>query len=140
MPSKLQEQIMKILDMYFADKAAEKILDLVLSSLQKEIEGMKVVEPPDDVERLRDKRQAFMAGQMNILLRLMERLADKLDTLAIKAEAQRNNLSEEEAIKLVDEVRDELPMNNLRKGADETSFTPPQRSSRERAVKEALEA
>lgn len=39
--SKLEEQIMKILDMYFADKAAEKILDLVLSDLSKEIEGMK---------------------------------------------------------------------------------------------------
>jgi hypothetical protein len=129
MTSKLEEQIREIvIDTPFAiskddvDEATRKLLSLfskTLSSLQKEIEGMKVVEPPDDVERLRDKRQAFMAGQMNILLRLMERLADKLDTLAIKAEAQRNNLSEEEAIKLVDEVRDELPMNNLAQKREE---------------------
>lgn len=28
-----------------------------------------VIEPPEDVELLRDKRQAFMAGQMNVLMR-----------------------------------------------------------------------
>jgi hypothetical protein len=78
MRSKLQEQIMKILDMYFADKAAEKILDLVLSDLSKEIEGLKVIEPPDDIEDMvRSKRQAYMLGQMNVLLRLTEHLAQK---------------------------------------------------------------
>lgn len=78
MRSKLQEQIMKILDMYFADKAAEKILDLVLSDLSKEIGGLKVIETPDDIEDMvRSKRQAYMLGQMNVLLRLTEHLAQK---------------------------------------------------------------
>ncbi len=37
---------------------------------QSLIDKLKVTEPPKDVEKLKEKRQAFMAGQMNIILKL----------------------------------------------------------------------
>jgi len=40
------------------------------SMWQEEIEDLQVTEPPKDIEKLEEKRQAFMVGQMNIFIKL----------------------------------------------------------------------
>jgi len=42
------------------------------------VDELKVTEPPKDVEKLKEKRQAFMAGQMNIILKLKMLSSDLL--------------------------------------------------------------
>ena len=45
--------------------------------IKKMLEGLsqiKVIEPPEEVEKLSYKRQAFMAGQMNVIYRLIEKI------------------------------------------------------------------
>ena len=41
-----------------------------LENIITEIDQLKIIEPPIAVERISDKSQAFLAGQMNLLLRV----------------------------------------------------------------------
>lgn len=46
----------------------------LLERVEKEVTGeIKIIEPPKEVEKFKEKRQAFMAGEMNILMRLHDK-------------------------------------------------------------------
>jgi len=46
-------------------------------SMKKEVENIKIIEAPDDIEELSSKSFAFGAGQMNMLIRI-KKLIKKL--------------------------------------------------------------
>lgn len=50
------------------------------AEMLNDLDGLKVIEPPDVVEELSDKRQAFIAGQMNLLMRIQQ-LREKIEKL-----------------------------------------------------------
>lgn len=55
-----------------------------LSTFAKEVIELKIIEPPEDVEKLKEKRQAFIAGQMNVLLRQRQALTNLKKKWGIK--------------------------------------------------------
>lgn len=49
-------------------------MEKLLERVEKEVTGeIKIIEPPKEVEKFKEKRQAFMAGEMNILMRLHDK-------------------------------------------------------------------
>lgn len=49
----------------FLRQSRQQLIDEVV----EELKSMQVIEPPEDIKKLKDKRQAFIAGQMNVLMR-----------------------------------------------------------------------
>jgi hypothetical protein len=53
----------------FIENLLKRDRQQLIDEVEKLLKNIKVIEPPEDVEKLHDKRQAFIAGQMNVLMR-----------------------------------------------------------------------